>query len=258
LTAFVRWLTHTQIWLARLARAVVVAGVLLTFCTRALCQPPKQPPPIGAVFSPDSSILATTRSDAKIILWDVATGKEKLRFSVEEKFFGIIFSPDGKVLATTTRPKRTAFKIWDVGAGKKAAEVESRQGELGEIAFASDHQSIAAANVDGTVSIWPSFQKEPKFVKAAVSKPTISRPFLKSAFVFSQDGKTLITGGWDGTVKAWDVQTGQERATLVAGSAKRGEFQTPELHLGADGKSIVTVSAPFREPMGQCVVWDLA
>ena len=31
---------------------------------------------------------------------------------------------------------------------------------------------------------------------------------------FTSDGKTLASGSYDGTVRLWDVATGQERATL--------------------------------------------
>ena len=36
------------------------------------------------------------------------------------------------------------------------------------------------------------------------------------------DGSWLATGSWDGTVRIWDVATGQERAILT-GHAGRGD-----------------------------------
>ena len=58
---------------------------------------------------------------------------------------------------------------------------------------------------------------------APIREPSIrlgSRKFrhqlVGQALVFSPDGKTLYSGGSDGTVKAWDVETG-DCAAIVRG-----------------------------------------
>jgi WD40 repeat protein len=248
-------------------RAALIVGVVLAYWTPVHAQGTKQPPAIHAIFSPDSSLLATTRSDARIIIWDSASIKEKLRFPVEESSFTMSFSPDGKALITaeTVIPRggvvstHRAFKVWDVATGKKLAVLERQKGDLSQVILSGDHQSAAAGIADGSVVIWSNLQAQPHVVKPISIKQTQVKPFMGSTLMFAPSSKLLITGGWDGTVKVWDVQTGQERAMLVSGSDKGGLQQEPRLNLSADGKSlIIEHRAPYGEFVGQCSVWDLA
>jgi len=54
---------------------------------------------------------------------------------------------------------------------------------------------------------------------------------------FSPDGATLATGGWDATVRLWNTQTGQPKATL-----QEHKGQICMLAFSADGKTLATAS----------------
>src|SRR5262249_43827084 len=79
--------------------------------------------------------------------------------------------------------------------------------------------------------------------------------------VFSRDGKTVASCGFDGMVKLWNTETGKERAT----------FRAPErvvhaVALAPDGKTLAASYNPFgtdEQPLfgndkpGGIMLWDL-
>src|SRR5437899_3045743 len=75
-----------------------------------------------------------------------------------------------------------------------------------------------------------------------------------NAIAYSRDGQTLATGGWEsttrvGTVRLWDVPTGQVKATL---NGAQGFAFSP------DGKTLATVTRPDYNGNFALRLWDVA
>ena len=77
-----------------------------------------------------------------------------------------------------------------------------------------------------------------------------------SSMVFSPDGKRIVSGNSDNTLKVWDAVTGQEVLTL-----KRRNGGVSSVAFSPDGKRIVSGGSVFGTPgedSGKIDVWDAA
>jgi hypothetical protein len=75
-------------------------------------------PAPGIAFSPDGKLLAQSRSDEKVSVWETATGKELGQLKGHQSGVeAVAFSPDGKVLTTGSRD--TTALTWDVAGLSK-------------------------------------------------------------------------------------------------------------------------------------------
>ena len=73
----------------------------------------------GLVFGSDGRILAGIEENARIVVWDVASGSEKSVFSpVDGPVSDIALRPDGSMLASSGGAAQITF--WDLKAGTKA------------------------------------------------------------------------------------------------------------------------------------------
>jgi WD40 repeat protein len=200
---------------------------------------------IGAVwFSLDDKILVSDK-EGTITFWDVATGQQRDTLK-DFPFKGRLraLSPDGRLLALDTdggRDMHDTIKLWDRQSGKERAALEvpkdpGRHAEMTSfhsVSFSPDGKTLACI-LDETVferggpktrfgpnegeDIFGGVHNMDKILlwdtktgkNRGVGKA--SRNF--SALAFSPDGKTLAAGCADGTIKLFDAQTGDERATL--------------------------------------------
>jgi len=102
---------------------------------------------------------------------------------------------------------------------------------------------LAAGTQDGKIHVW-----EPKANWAARVFAGHTGPVVGVAF--TPDGKTLISAGHDGTVRLWDVASGQAQKVLPPGG---GGGPLTNLSLSADGSSVATVGED-----GMVRVWRVA
>jgi WD40 repeat protein len=173
----------------------------------------------GAVFTlqftPDGKQLVTGEDGRKAHLWDVATGRELREFTgTQELIWCSAISPSGKMLAIG---ERGAIRLYDLPTGRLLRRLNSGQ-QYGpgavSLAFSPDG-ALLASGENGLIRFW-----EPASGKQVFQ---LEEPEMGGVFnlVFSPDGRTLATGGWEGLVRLWEMRTGQIRGTFKGHTDRR-------------------------------------
>lgn len=106
--------------------------------------------------------------------------------------------------------------IWDVIAGTDPLKLEGHLGKVHGLAFSGDSQYIATAGNDGSIKIWKvsdgtcvrSLEGHVQPI-AGENEPTAGIRRFVNAVDFSCDSAQIASGGADGTVRLWDVSTGE-------------------------------------------------
>lgn len=158
----------------------------------------------GVVFSRDGRNLASASADGIVKLWDGArleeqqTPRHTLRARVQGPCLNVAFSPDGARLATGGEDY--TVKIWDVETGQELRTLRGHGGDIYTVAFSPDPAGrlIASAGEDSIVKVWDS--QAGKLVRSFRGHTG-----LVSSLAFSSDGKSIVSGSRDHTVKIWDV-----------------------------------------------------
>jgi WD40 repeat protein len=158
----------------------------------------------GLAFSRDGKYLASADDGGTVKLWDgnrLRDQQEEIhtfRAWVPHVGFVMAFSPDGRRLAAGGE-KRTV-KIWDVQTGKELQSLEGHSGDVCAVAFSPDPEGrwVASAGEDSTVKIWDSLAGT--FVRNFRGHTS-----LVTSVAFTPDGRHLVSGSRDGSVKVWDV-----------------------------------------------------
>ncbi|HEY7315874.1 MAG TPA: protein kinase [Gemmataceae bacterium] len=200
--------------------------------------------------SPDGRLAAAPGYDTCIRLWDVTTGRLVRRFLGHTSVIGTLaFSPDGRHLVSGSMDR--TVRLWDVASGAELHCFEGHADGIRAVAFTPDGHRILSGGGgnwekkwtpgnDFAIRLWglPHSLAPPSGPSSA---PAVEvRRFEGHATgvdgaVVSPDGRFLVSSGRDGTLRLWDLESGQERGRLVGHS---GEVWG--LAWSADGRHIVT------------------
>jgi hypothetical protein len=196
------------------------------------------------LLSPGGRVVAGTIGNASLVLWDTRTGKE-VRLRNPPSWSGVVVSPDGKVVACDSPDKDGTIILRDLQTGKELRRCPGYPRSLSAFAFSADGRFLAAA-----------FHYEPRVIviwDVATGKKVAEcrgggQDTTFMALAFSPDSKTLASGGWDSTVRLWEVLTGGERCQF------RGHLSAVRaLAFSPDGKRLASGG---EDTLG--MVWDLA
>jgi WD40 repeat protein len=200
----------------------------------------------GLGFLPDGKTLlsADWRSACA---WDAATGRLLRRFGDPHgrQFQDSAFSPDGSLAALTMSDGE--ISIWDARTGKNLRQF--KVGRFPSVIFSPDGKTLAVLDLGAG-------DNQTLRLRDAMSGKELHELLGHQdqihQFVFSQDGKTLISAGDDKTIRFWDVATGKESRKL----------DCPEpilkMAISPDGRTLALVygkKSEFKMAQGSSTIW---
>ena len=205
-------------------------------------------------LSPDSRFLATAIHEWKkvypIQMWNADTGSHLLSLTGHsQRIKSLALSPDGKTLASCDYE---SIHLWDVDTATRRATFKAPGTGFSVLAFSPNGKLLASGCSDGSVRLWNA-TAEQRGLGGKVGQ-YLSTLMLKkhknevSALAFSPDGKMLLSGSDDGTIRAWDSITGRQQFACPGHTS-----EISGLAVSDGGKALVSVHSWEN----QLLRWDI-
>lgn len=182
----------------------------------------------GLALSRDAGTLLVACDDKNAYLWNANTGDEIRRFPGHNNFvYAVAFAPDGKHIATGGVDR--TVRVFELNTGQLVRAFDSQSNSVTNVAFTSDSKFVLSSG-DNAVHVW-------EIAAGKESRRFEGHTGPVPAMALSPDGKRLVTGGDDRTIRMWDVATGKELHLL------KGHNDTVTcLAFAHDGRRIVSGS----------------
>lgn len=203
---------------------------------------------LDARFSPDGKRIAMATADNAIAVFDAESGKRQLLIASHSDWVhAVAWNADGSQLAGASRDKTA--KVFSAETGDLVATYSGHEQPVHGVAFHPDGNQAYSSAADGRVQLWRVSDGKKtadvaNFGGAAYKLHVADALFVatgadKSARLFdrkerkqirqfqghaesvlcaalSPDDKLLATGAFDGEVRVWNAETGEQISSFVA------------------------------------------
>lgn len=233
------------------------------------------------LLSQDGKELIKGKFGTKVKRWDIASGQLRMEYVGHEKaVISYDLSKDGSRLLTGGGEGR--LTLWNTATGDTIKTIEAHREPIFDVQFSHSEKSVASASWDGSIKIFDlatgkrthyfdlqnnsayHFQFYPndlylviakldhslQLVEIDTQKPVrdfIGHTNMIGSIALSEDGSQLLSSGWDGTVRLWNVNTGLMVQKFTHPLAVHSSI------FSSDGKSIYTAGADRNIRQ-----WDIA
>ncbi len=200
----------------------------------------------SVTFSPGSRILATASMEHEVMLWDPER-RRQIRDPLQghsDYILSLAFAPDGDRLISGAKD---GMAVWDVSNGKARTQaLPGTDDPVSQVAFSADGNSTAWS--DGSVLLLRGGAASPVHVPIGLA----SRDHLVMSLAFSPDGHSLASGGFDGTLALWDVNTRKLRWP----AARAHRLAVQALAFSPDGRILASAAAGTADYDDSVRLWD--
>ncbi|HRW07979.1 MAG TPA: WD40 repeat domain-containing protein, partial [Caldilineaceae bacterium] len=210
----------------------------------------------SVIVSADGHRIASGGSDRIVHVWQSDEGESDqfqphLKLRGHEHFLrDVAFSPSGRVIASSGAER--TIRLWDSETGQSLPTLTGHTGAVLALAFAPSHgdaaptPTLASAGADRTIRFW-------SIPETRQSASQFLRQFTGHddeilSLAFTPDGKQLISGSMNGSVRIWDVASGVTEHQLL-GHTTAVTF----ISVAPDGRTVATSSFDYTIRL-----WDVA
>jgi eukaryotic-like serine/threonine-protein kinase len=191
----------------------------------------------ATVFSSDSNLLATCAGDGTAKVWSVTSGLLVREFKTPCLHVrGVGFGPDGNTLFTQSWERgdaKAGLCVWDLRTGQMLFQSKDSASHM---RFSHDGKTmVSGGNGAASVNVWDVRTLRVRQVLRGHAMDVYE-------ICISPDDRTVATASWDGTVKLWNLATGDLMLTLRPGGGIAWSVA-----FSPDGKTLAAGSGPLWE-----------
>jgi RNA polymerase sigma factor (sigma-70 family) len=200
-------------------------------------------------FSADGKMLLLGTYGGLIHRWDLTAGKELPPLSKHHcTVTGMYTLPDGRTLVSTGEDG--VIRRWDLKTGREEIEPASYEGHSKGV-YSPDGRFVAVGDARGRIDLWDGW--DGKLVRTLQQEGA-----AVAHLAFAPDGKLLAAAQRSGTVKFWQVPSGQP-GDEWRHEPVRGEWYCDGIHFSPDGRRLCVSDYPRQtrvvEVAGGKLLW---
>ena len=191
-------------------------------------------------FTDPATLWLAGNLDGDITVVEAQNGEITPGLSLPGEASAMAIDPASQRLATGS--KDGAISVMDLQTGDQISAPTSTAGSIGQMTFSSDSTILALVICSQQDSAGTCQHSEVAFIDvssgANLNTLDVSQAGPDLSIAFDPSGKFLVTGGADGTVRFWDIESGDSAGRSInTGTAVTG------LAFTGDGKLIAVANA---------------
>jgi WD40 repeat protein len=109
----------------------------------------------SVAYSPDASQIATGLDNGEIIIWDIATSDEVMRWQAHSRdVTSIDYHPDGSQIISGSAGSENNLRVWNAWTGEELATLSYHTNRVTSVVYTPDGRFFISGSVDTRYVVW--------------------------------------------------------------------------------------------------------